>query len=373
VAAAYTIEALLRAGIQVTFAGPGEAAERDRAPVVPGLDIRCVAVHPRSLLASVVSSFVRRRPLSVVRHDHLAMRQEVASLVRDSAFDCVHIEQVQALASAGPAFSAGFPVVLRCQNVESDLWRASARWAGMLSPLAHFEASRMAAYEARAARSVSGVVALTKGDAEAISRLSGKAVLAVPAPFPPLLDPGTSHLDGTPPVVLLGDSRWRPNAEAARWFVSSVWSRVVDRLPGARLHAFGQEPCDSHPSIRWMPSPGDSAEALPAGAILAVPLFVGSGIRIKILEAWARRVPVVASPVAAAGLDVTDGQELLIATDPTDFAAAIARYHASPALVDRTTASGAARLVAVHDPASVARQLQAVYERALGRKMKSMQ
>jgi glycosyltransferase involved in cell wall biosynthesis len=65
--------------------------------------------------------------------------------------------------------------------------------------------------------------------------------------------------------------------------------------------------------VETHPAPADSREAFAPGAILVVPLRIASGIRMKILEAWARGLPVVATPEAAAGLEAEDGRELLLA------------------------------------------------------------
>jgi glycosyltransferase involved in cell wall biosynthesis len=68
---------------------------------------------------------------------------------------------------------------------------------------------------------------------------------------------------------------------------------------------------------------------------VVVPLRVGGGTRIKILEAFAHGVAVVASPVAVAGLEVVDGRHLLLAEDPAGFARAIERLTRSPDLAER--------------------------------------
>jgi len=174
---------------------------------------------------------------------------------------------------------------------------------------------------------------------------------------------GSEPLPGAPAVVLLGGSSWPPNRDAARWFVRRVWLAVLERSPAATLHCFGGPVASDETSIRSHPAPADSARAFPAGAILAVPLRIASGVRMKILEAWARGVPVVATPQAA-GLGVEDGRQLLVAEDARGFAAACARLAAEPDLAPRLTEEGRGLLAAAHRPESVAEKLLAVYRRA---------
>jgi glycosyltransferase involved in cell wall biosynthesis len=103
------------------------------------------------------------------------------------------------------------------------------------------------------------------------------------------------------------------------------------------------------------------------GAVLIVPLRVACGIRMRILEAWARGVPVVATPAAATGLKAQDGRELLLARDAAEFAAAVARLGADRAAADSFVAAGRRALVERHRPDRIASELAAVYSEAIGR------
>jgi glycosyltransferase involved in cell wall biosynthesis len=141
-----------------------------------------------------------------------------------------------------------------------------------------------------------------------------------------------------------------------------VWPAVRAALPAADLHLFGTEDGgDPAAGITVHPAPADSADAFPAGAILAVPVRIASGVRMKILEAWARGVPVVGTPEAVSGLGAEPGRELLVATDPASFAAALARLHGEPGLGRALVVAGRAALRERHDPAAVTARLAAIY------------
>jgi glycosyltransferase involved in cell wall biosynthesis len=129
-------------------------------------------------------------------------------------------------------------------------------------------------------------------------------------------------------------------------------------------------PVASSEGVLGRPAPADGRELFAEGAVLVVPLHVASGVRMKILEAWARGVPVVSTPAGEQGLDATDGHELLLARDPESFALALRRLHAEPGLAELVIAAGRRRLAAHHEPGAVATRLTEVYARALcsGRK-----
>jgi hypothetical protein len=282
----------------------------------------------------------------------------------------VHAEQPQALAQAVGARRLGVAVVLRAQNVESDLWQGAARTAGLLRPVLAREARRVAAFEGRAVHEATATVALTAHDATRLAELSGSAerIVHVPAPFPPRLPAASRLLAGRPAVLLFGSGGWRPNEEGAHWFVARVWPVVRGALPEAVLHVVGPSTSTS-PGVLPCATPADSRELFANGAVLVVPLQVGSGVRMKILEAWARGVAVVATRAAARGLEATDGRELLLADDPQAFARALQRLHAEAGLTASLVAAGRDRLASHHDPGAVATRLADVYARAVsGRK-----
>jgi glycosyltransferase involved in cell wall biosynthesis len=233
-------------------------------------------------------------------------------------------------------------------------------------------------------------LALTAVDAAALRRLAlaagfpGARVIEVPAPFSAELAPGPPDLDGEPPVVMMGSRGWRPNEDAVEWFRGEVWPEVRRAVPGARLHVFGfgdgAAPVALRPSaargerplggdagssgISWHSAPAESAVAFARGSVQVVPLRFGSGVRMKILEAWARGVPVVATAEGASGLEASDGAELLVARDGAGFAAAIRRLCDEPALAAALVRGGRAALRRRHDPVAVARRLLAAYAEA---------
>ena len=134
-------------------------------------------------------------------------------------------------------------------------------------------------------------------------------------------------------------------------------------VPGAVLHVFGGEAGEGTVSH---PAPRDSAEAFAPGSILAVPLRIGSGVRMKVLEAWARGVPVVGTSAAVSGLEVEDGREALVADDPAAFARAVARLRSEAGLAQRLIENGRRALRERHEPARVVADLLSVYREVCG-------
>jgi hypothetical protein len=369
--AANTIEALVAAGHHVTVVGPDLGARTSPAP--PGVEMSLVPARPRPLPWALLSAAARGLPVSIARHSLPAVRRELARLVATVPFDVVHAEQAQALPQCAPAFGAGRPVVFRAQNVESDLWTgASSR--GLSGAAARREGARLARWEGEAVDRVAATVALTAADASRLEALASgrQRVHVVPAPFPRELPGATLALPGDPAVVMMGSGGWLPNRRAAAWFVAEAWPAVRLALPQARLHVFGVGGAAAPElGLESHDAPADSRAAFPPGAVLVVPLSLASGVRMKILEAWARGIAVVATPAAASGLEATDGRELLLAEGAAGFVAALRRLNEEPGLAVALTAAGREFLRRRHDPSAVAAALAAIYAEAWGTKKKS--
>ncbi|HEY4587759.1 MAG TPA: glycosyltransferase, partial [Thermoanaerobaculia bacterium] len=363
-----TLQALAAAGCRLTLVAPVDPARFDLAEVARQLSGFCTpALVPAAPLAPF-AALLRSggAPLSIARHTLPAVRREVERRLAAERFDVVHAEQLQALPQAEPAFTRGIPVVLRAQNVESDLWAETARRGrGLRGFLLRREARKLAAWEGGAVRRAAVTLALTQEDAARLRELAGGGRVEVVRAAFPELPPGSGRLAGEPAVAVFGSRGWLPNEESTVWFAAEVWPAVRAALPGAVLHLFGAPPGLEATGVAVHPSPEDSAEVYAPGSILAVPLRIASGVRIKILEAWARGVPVVATPAALAGLEAEDGREALVARDASEFAQAIARLHQEPGLGDSLIEAGRRARRERHEPGLVAGGLVAAYRGAM--------
>jgi polysaccharide biosynthesis protein PslH len=367
VVVAHTLRGLRAIGHETLLVSPFDPAAIDGEHLAGALRDFCephlVPVSARPSPLSLVRARLRGLPFTIGRHALSAVSREVERVLDRHPCEVVHAEQLQALAQCEGARRRALPIVLRSQNVESELWSSLAWRFPLARRLLRSEAARLARYEGRAVCTVAANVTLTEADAERICRLSGGAapVRAVEAPFPDRLPAGTTPLAGAPAVVMLA-GEWYPNRDGARRFHRTWWGQVREQCPDAILHVFGTvRGIESAPAVVVHEPPADSREAFWPGSILAVPLWIASGVRVKILEAWARGTPVVATPQAAAGLGARDGRELSIADDPRSFASAIHRLHADLSFARGSVEAGRQLLRERHDPARVARRLADIY------------
>ena len=183
-----------------------------------------------------------------------------------------------------------------------------------------------ARYRASVMRRVDAVVVFTRRDQEALRPLA-RATRFVRIPIS--ADVPASALDpvGKSPSRLLfvGNYNHPPNVEAARRLAADIFPRLREHHPNLVLNLVGERPpADlAGPGIELLGRVADVNPYLDEAAIVVVPIRSGGGMRVKVLEALAAGKAVVASSLAVEGLEVSDGQEVLIADSDDEFSAAV--------------------------------------------------
>jgi glycosyltransferase involved in cell wall biosynthesis len=161
-----------------------------------------------------------------------------------------------------------------------------------------------------------------------------------------------------------------PNVDGLLFFIRDIWPRVLAARPSAQFIVVGANPA---PELRALEAPGvtivgpvdDLRPHLSRAAVVVVPLRLGSGTRLKILESWAMARPVVSTSLGAEGLESLSGKHLLIADGPAEFAAAVVRTLNEPDLAARLGAAGRALVSESYSWQGTAKSLAAFLQQAV--------
>lgn len=234
-------------------------------------------------------------------------------------------------------------VVLDQHNVESDILRRASRhersFVRRIYNLVEFV--RYYPDERRICRSADLILAASEHDCDSMRRWGGVPPCVV-APngvdctyfAPRAVDiPEKEAMD----IVFTGAMHYAPNAAAMLYFVDKIWPLIRARAPGAMLRIVGGDPAPAILQLARLPNVsvrGNVADMRPYladAAVVAVPLRVGGGTRLKIVEALAMARAVVTTSVGCEGLMVQDGKHLFVADEPIDFAARVVELLHDPA------------------------------------------
>ncbi len=328
----------------LSFVGQQERAE------VQAMDAICsrvvtVPAPRRSMLHRLAGLVTSRDPDMAHRLASMAFSRTLWAMLAGEDYDIVQVEGIE-LARYGlmiadwlredrPALvfdDHNAEYLLQKRAFATDV-RKPNRWPQ--AAYSWIQWKRLRRYERMICQRAEAVVAVSEADAHAISALSPRIA---PLVVPNGVDTRSYRTDledslplRHPNLVFTGKMDYRPNVDAMRWFCTHVWPLVRERVPGVRLYIVGQQP---HADVQTMGEAPDItvtgyvSDILPyfGGAdVYIVPLRVGGGTRLKVLEALATGLPMVSTRLGAEGIDISDGEHALLADTPEAFSGAVVR------------------------------------------------
>jgi polysaccharide biosynthesis protein PslH len=330
---------------------------------------RGLASEGRALLRSVA----RREPWMMARDDRVEMRQQLAKLCQGERFDVVHADQLNMC-----QYAARVPAAFRLFDAHNALWVLYRRLAATMRPgprrwLLERDWRMLRRYEADVCRSFDAVTAVIDED-----RLAFEEALGCPAGIeviPITVDTDeVSYVQRSPQadrVVHIGTMYWPPNVDGVQWFSREIWPMVRAGRPSTQFDVIGARPPaeitaldDDRSGIHVAGYVADLAPCLRQTGVFVVPLRAAGGMRVKILNALAQGLPVVSTPVGCEGIRVRDGESILIAETPAQFAEAVLRVLSDRELATTLSLQGRRLAETVYDYRVACRPLEAIIARA---------
>lgn len=245
--------------------------------------------------------------------------------------DIIHFESLF-MTSYFPALRKKMPqlkFVLRAHNMEHELWEQRAATANFLQrSILKLPVKKLKKWENYILKQMDGVAAIAMNEVIYLNKLS-PGVPCIYLPMGVRIDDNVSTYE--PTFFHIAAMDWSPNKRALNWFMNKVWSakqfegkRLCDKsilhLAGKGLSKYDYK---SVSSVKNHGMVTDSREFMCTKGIMLVPLFEGSGLRIKIIEAGALGVPIIATKKAVEGLELVQGEHVLLAETAAEFASAM--------------------------------------------------
>ena len=229
-------------------------------------------------------------------------------------------------------------IVLRTHNIEHLIWERVA--AITKNPLKRIYLKhlvwKLKKYECSTVRQFDGIAAITEQDAEFFrsaacrkpDTVQGSPVIAIPFGIDPGKFPETDAIPEFPSLFSIGAMDWIPNREGICWFLEQVWPEIHRKYPGLHYYLAGRNMPGwlrekQIPNVEVVGEVEDAIAFMRSKAILIVPLFSGSGIRIKIIEGMASGKLIISTTMGAEGIRYTRNQDIFIADTPEEFVSCI--------------------------------------------------
>jgi glycosyltransferase involved in cell wall biosynthesis len=325
---------------------------------------------PSGPLRSALRAAVTGTPHNLVPFQSEVLRRRVVELARPGRVDVVQVEfahMARYVADLPPAV----PRVFRPHNVESEILEryAAHRRNPVIAAYASLQARRLRRFEASICRRFDRCVAVTEGDAARLRAMAPEAAIET---IPVGVDtdrfrPGVLDVAAEPErLVTTGDYAWAPTADGLRFLARDVLARIRAVLPRVRLSVIGRAVprLGDDPAREGIDVVGYVPDVRPEilrAAVFVAPTRIGSGMRVKTLEALALGRPVVATSVGCAGIDVRAGEHLLVADDPQTLADHVVALLRDPERAARLGAAAAARVADRYAWSVLGERFESVY------------
>jgi sugar transferase (PEP-CTERM/EpsH1 system associated) len=328
--------------------------------------------HRALLLAAAVAYPL---PYSVLIHRsrELARRIDAVCTGPDKP-DLVHLDTI-ALAPYA-RYCAGIPTVLAHHNVESQLMRrrAPAETNALARLYVNTQAARLERFEQQHCRSFPLNIMVSDNDAITLQGMvPGVSTAVIPNGvdvdyFKP------QEASDAPTMIYTGGMNMFANRDAVEWFIDSIWPQVKAAIPDARFIAVGQRPsarvtaaAKNDPSIEVPGFVPDVRPWVARASVYVVPLRVGGGTRLKVLDAMAQGKAIVSTRIGAEGIAGDDGEHFVFADDSASFATAVINVLRDRQLRTRLGAAARARAVSNYSWPILGRKLADDYAAVLRR------
>ena len=273
----------------------------------------------------------------------------------------------------------GIPKILDFGDMDSQKWLEYANYKPFPLNLGYrLEGIKLVAEEKRLARAFDLCTATTRAEWQTLEDYrTGCATDWFPngvdseffAPTGESCDPET--------IAFVGRMDYYPNQECMLEFCARTLPRLQAQRPGVKLSIVGADPSPAIRKLAALPgvtvtgSVPDVRPYVRRAAVMVAPLNIARGTQNKILEAMAMGVPVVASRVAAAGVDAVPGEHLLVGSSPDEYAAAIKRLLDDASARARLAAAGRDRMLSHHAWHRSMQRLDGIIDSVLSRKSAS--
>jgi glycosyltransferase involved in cell wall biosynthesis len=220
-------------------------------------------------------------------------------------------------------------ISFKSHNIEHEIWERIATNTPSLLNRMYLKilAKRIRCMEYRALQQADVNITVTQRDADSIAKISNLPVHVAPAGISLKHTIIKENNPKFPSLFFLGALDWAPNQEGILWFTENVWSKLVDtgidcplEIAGRNCPEWLKEKLCATPQLVFHGEVENAYTFMNERALMLVPLFSGSGMRVKIIEGMALGKAIISTTIGAEGIPTTPNENILIADTATEFA-----------------------------------------------------
>ncbi len=385
----HVLRYLSQQGYKITLAS---FVRPEELPYVEKMQEVCAAVHTvpvhRSRISDIgyfLRSLITGRPFLVERDDLSEMRSLVKHVVNSEEVDVIHADQLTMTQFAFPLNLNGGKKPALVFDAHNAVWTITERMKEnapfYLKPPLWLETKRIKRFEGRIVLDFEATLAVTEPDRlsllEAVYAYTGnRESQSRPISVIPIAV-DTHQIQPVPRqvssinILTMGTLYYPPNADGIRWFAQEVLPLIRQKRPNVTLTIVGKNPPQDFVRLAEDPASGvtvtgfveDLDPYFAKSALMVIPVRAGGGMRVRILEAFARAMPVVTTTVGLEGIQAEPGEDVLVSDNPVDFARSVIELLQNKELEGKLSRNGRQLVEQKYDWQVVLENLHQTYQR----------
>ena len=298
-------------------------------PIKDLAEFRLVKVPARIYLISALWNLLfSRKPYNAVRFISKDFKAELKIILEENEFDIVQLEGLYVCPYI-PVIRkySSAKIVYRAHNIEHEIWdRTAFNSHGIKKWYLKILSKRIKKFETRLLNDYDLIVPITKRDGNLLNTLGNNKPSHVSQTGIDAseLIPSAKNLEH-PSLFHIGSMEWTPNQEGLVWFLDNCWHDIHKKYPDLKFYVAGRNAPAwlqkklKAPNVIFEGEVADAYEFMNSKSIMIVPLYSGSGMRIKVIEGMALGKPIVSTKVGTEGISTTSGKNIIVAENAKIF------------------------------------------------------
>lgn len=283
----------------------------------------------RTLLKNIAISFLKNKPFIIEKFNDKKYQEILLGLLSKSKYKCIILDHLQTANYLKKL--QGNKVILSQHNCEYViLKRRYEKENNILKKIYIWsEYRKTQRYEKGVCKEVNNVIMLSKEDKNFVTddRYDGRNITIIPISIETNYEKKKLN-NKVENILFLGTMSWFPNEQGILWFIKNVWNDIKESIPNAKLYVVGSNPSKeilaySSPNIIVTGYVNSVDEYIEKCDVCVVPLFIGGGMRVKILECMAKGIPCVSTTIGAEGIEYTNNYDIMIADTSKEFVSSL--------------------------------------------------
>jgi len=278
---------------------------------------------------NLLRSFISEKPMKVLNFYSSSFKKELLKILKKEKPDVLYFEHIYMAQYLNEISQKNkYFKIFDTHNIYFRFFKSLSKSKNWLKAFANkSQITKMKDYEAKIAASFDLVCVCSEGDKKSLLESAPAAKIEiVPNGVDLSLYKDLKITEKENNLLFIGSFDHFPNEEGVVWFIQKIFPKIKEMVPDITLTLVGRKPPSSvlkfekDPTVKVLGYIEDIRSYLQKSKALIVPLLSGGGTRLKILEAMAAKIPVVSTKIGAEGLEVLDGQNILIADSEEEFA-----------------------------------------------------